>query len=177
MNTEQLASLKKRLVYPARTTIAAVLAVLVARLLGLAEVYWASISAIVVVQSDFGSSLVISSQRLVGTALGASMGALLAPNFGRSVVVLGLGLLGVGLLSVALRLERPANRFAAIAFTVVLLVARADPPWVVALHRFIEVSTGILAGLLLCAAWPDQQTASPQLPPTPGTQPTPGETK
>ncbi len=58
--TEQLAFLKKKLVHPARMTIAAVLALLVARALGLPEVQWAPISALVVVQSDFGSSLTMS---------------------------------------------------------------------------------------------------------------------
>src|SRR5438552_2703499 len=55
--TQQPASWKERLVYPARTTMAAVLALLAAQALGLAEVWWAPISALVVVQSDFGSSL------------------------------------------------------------------------------------------------------------------------
>ena len=142
--------------YPARTTIAAALALLAARALGLPEVWWAPISALVVVQSDFGSSLAISWRRLAGTALGAFVGALLVAHFGRSVIVFGLGVFGVGLLSAALRLERPANRFAAITLSIVVLVAGADPAWVIALHRFLEVSTGIVAGLLLSALWPEQ---------------------
>ncbi len=57
----------------------------------------------------------------------------------------------------------PATRatgksFAAITLSIVLLVARAEPAWVVALHRFLEVSAGIVAGLLLSAVWPEQQT-------------------
>ena len=157
MKTWQLASLKEKLVYPARTTIAAVLALCAARLLSLPEVYWAPISALVVVQSDFGSSLAISWQRLAGTAVGSFAGALLAANFGRSLLVYGLGVFGIGLLSLVLRLQRPGNRFATIAFSVVLLVVRAQPAWVVGLHRFIEVSVGILAGLLLSALWPEPQ--------------------
>ena len=96
--------------YPARTTIAAVVALLAARALGLPEVWWAPISALVVVQSDFGSSLAVSWHRLAGTALGAFVGALLAAHFGRSVMVFGFGVFGIGLLLAALRLERPANR-------------------------------------------------------------------
>jgi uncharacterized membrane protein YgaE (UPF0421/DUF939 family) len=159
MKTQRYASLKKSLVYPLRTTIAAVLALLAARMLGMPEVHWAVISALVVVQSDFGSSLLMSWHRLAGTALGAFVGALLAESVGRSVIVFGLGVLGVGLLSAALRLDRPANRFAAITFSIVLLIARAEPAWVVALHRFAEVSAGIVAGLLLSALWPEQQTS------------------
>jgi uncharacterized membrane protein YgaE (UPF0421/DUF939 family) len=153
-------SLKQRLVYPLRTTIAAVLALLVAHVVGLREVYWAPVSAIIVVQSDFGSSLLISWHRLAGTAIGAAIGAALAPCAGRNVLVYGVGVLCVGVLSALLRLDRPANRFGAVAFTIVFLLVRPDPAWVVALHRFIEVSTGILAGLVLSAVWPEPQTNS-----------------
>ena len=159
MKTQQPVSWKERFVYPARTTLAAVLALLAARALGLPEVWWAPISALVVVQSDFGSSLAVSWHRLAGTALGAFVGALLAARFGRGVIIFGLGVFGIGLLSAVLRLERPANRFAAIAFSIVVLVGRAESAWVVALHRFLEVSAGIVAGLLLSALWPEQQTA------------------
>ena len=88
----------------------------------------------------------------------ASVGALFAEFLGRSALVFGCGVLGVGVLSAVLRLDRPANRFAAIAFTIVLLVPYANPPWVVALHRFVEVSAGILIGLVLTAVWPESRT-------------------
>ncbi len=150
----------KSLVYPARTTLAALLALLVAKILGLPEVYWAPISAVVVVQSDLGTSLKTSRDRLVGTALGAFAGAVLANYVGRTVLVYALGVFGVGVLSAFLRLERPANRFAAIALTIVLLIVRAESAWVVAFHRFVEVSTGIMAGLLVSALWPEAETSS-----------------
>jgi uncharacterized membrane protein YgaE (UPF0421/DUF939 family) len=159
MNAQQIPLLKKRLVYPAKTTIVAVLALLCAQVVGLPEVYWAPISALIVVQSDFGSSLAMSWHRLAGTALGALVGGLLAANFGRGVIVFGLGVFGIGLLSAVLRLERPANRFAAITFAIVLLIARAKPAWVVALHRFLEVSVGIVVGLLMSALWPEKETS------------------
>jgi hypothetical protein len=89
-------SIKRRLVYPLRTAVAAVLAVLAAHLVGLREVHWAAISAVIVVQSDFGASLLISWHRLVGTALGAGVGAVLAPLGARNLVVYGCGVLGVG---------------------------------------------------------------------------------
>ena len=167
MQTQRLASWLKRLGYPARTTVAAVVGALAAKALGLPEFYWAPISALIAVQSDFGSSLRVSWQRFAGTALGVSLAALLAENVGRGMVVFVVGVFGVGLLSVALRLDRPANRFAAIAFCIVFLLQRHDPAWVVALHRFIEVSTGIVAGLLVTAVWPEQKTAdSPARPMT-----------
>jgi uncharacterized membrane protein YgaE (UPF0421/DUF939 family) len=155
MKTQLLASLKKSLVHPVRTTIAAVLALLVARMVGLPEAYWAPITALVVVQSDFPAALALSWQQLVGTALGAFAGALLAAHFGPSAIVFGFGVFGVGLLSAALRLDHAANRFAAIALAIVLLIVRAEPARIVALHRFFEVSTGIVVGLLLSALWPE----------------------
>jgi uncharacterized membrane protein YgaE (UPF0421/DUF939 family) len=156
---QSIASLKSRLVYPLRTTIAAVAALLAARAVGLQEVHWAAISAVIVVQSDFGASLRISWHRLAGTALGAFAGAALAESGRRSAILFGFGVLCVGVLSAALRLDRPANRFGAIAFAIVFFLARPETAWVVALHRFIEVSTGILAGLSLSALWPEKQTA------------------
>src|SRR5580698_5942546 len=114
MKTQQIASLKHGLIYPLRTTIAAVLALLAAQAVGLREVHWAAISAVIVVQSDFGSSLRVSWHRLAGTALGAFVGAVLAECVGRSAVVFAFGMLGVGVLSAVLRLGKPANRFAAI---------------------------------------------------------------
>jgi len=138
--------------------LAALLALLVARALGLREVWWAVMSALVVVRSDFGSSVTNSWHRLAGTALGALGGALLAAHFGPSAFAFGLGVFGIGLLSSALGLGQPANRFGAIAFSIIVLIARAESAWVIALHRFLEVSVGIVAGLLLSALWPEQQT-------------------
>jgi uncharacterized membrane protein YgaE (UPF0421/DUF939 family) len=167
MKTFVLTSSVKSLVYPARTTIAAVLALFVAKALGLPEVYWAPISALVVVQSDLGSSLKTSRDRLVGTALGVFTGAVLAIYVGRTMPVYGLGVFGVGALSAFLRLEKPANRFAAIALSIVLLIARTESAWVVAFHRFVEVSTGIMAGLLVSALWPEEEVSATRQQTTP----------
>jgi uncharacterized membrane protein YgaE (UPF0421/DUF939 family) len=152
----------KAYVYPAKLTVAAIVALAAARMLRLPEVYWAVISAYVVMQVDFGASLATSWQRLVGTALGAACGALVAEGLGRKAIVFALGVLVVGILSVVLRIGRPGNRFAAIAFTIVVLIVRPVSPWVVALHRFLEVSVGILVGLVLSALWPES-TPGPAL--------------
>ena len=73
---------KPAIEHAARTTVAAVASLLVARGCGLPEAYWAVITTIVVMQSTLGASLLISTRRLAGTALGAAMGALLATYFG-----------------------------------------------------------------------------------------------
>jgi uncharacterized membrane protein YgaE (UPF0421/DUF939 family) len=154
MKTPKLAFLEHDLVYPARTTIAAVLALLAARMVGLPEFYWAPITALVVVQPDFHTALTSAWQQLAGTAVGAVAGALLVAHFEPGATVFGFGVLGVGLLSATLKLDHAANRIAAIALAIVFLIARTQPAWVVALHRFLEVSTGIVVGLLLSALWP-----------------------
>lgn len=152
---EQLASLKKSLVHPARTTIAAALSLLVARGLGLPEVYWAPISTLIVMQSTLGAALTISWQRLAGTALGSAAGALLAACFGSSLIAFCAGVFGMGLLCAALRLDRAAYRFAGITLAVVMLVAHTEPVSQIAIHRFAEVALGIAVGVIVTALWPE----------------------
>jgi uncharacterized membrane protein YccC len=159
MKTQQLAALKKSFVHPARTTIAAVLSLLAARILGFPEVYWAPISTMIVTQSTLDVALTVSWQRFVGTALGSAAGALLATCFGPNLAAFGAGILGLGLLCAALRLDRPAYRFAGIAMTVIMLAMHAEPAWMAAIHRFCEVSLGILVGVIVVALWPGEQTS------------------
>jgi uncharacterized membrane protein YgaE (UPF0421/DUF939 family) len=156
MKIQQIAALKKNLVHPARMTIAAVLALLAARGLGLREAYWAPIAALTVVQSASNASMATSWLLLVGTALGVSAGALLATYIGPGLIVLALGVFGMGLLSATLRLDRRVNHFAAIALIIVLLAGTAGQAWDRALHRFIEFSVGIVMALLLSALWPEK---------------------
>lgn len=155
----RFASLADRLSleHSARTAVAAAVSLLVARAFKLPEAYWACITAIIVMQSNLGAALAVSGQRFVGTALGAAMGALVAPRFGPGVIAFGASILVLGLVCAALRVGRPAYRFAGIALAIVMLVGRALPPQVVALHRFIEVSVGIAVGLVVTAGWPERQ--------------------
>jgi uncharacterized membrane protein YccC len=157
MKTPQLAVLKKSLVHPAKMTIAAALALLTAKVVGLPEIYWAPIAALIVVQSAYNAMIVTSWLLLVGTAFGAFSGALLATQIGPGVVALALGVFGIGLLSVILRLDQRVNHFAAIALLIVLLIGPANEAWIRALHRFGEFSTGIIVGLIISGLWPEQQ--------------------
>jgi len=143
------------LVHSLRTTVAAVASLLMARLFKLPESYWAAITAMIVMQSTLGAALNISKQRLAGTALGATMGALLATFIGRNLTVYGMGILLCGVICAGLHMERNAYRYARITLTIVMLIAHAQPAWIIAIHRFIEISLGILVGLLLTAVWPE----------------------
>ncbi|MGD0815904.1 MAG: FUSC family protein [Verrucomicrobiota bacterium] len=159
MKIQKLAPFKISFAHPARMAIAAAIALLAARVLGLREVYWAPVAALIVVQSDSNAMLATSWLLLVGTAVGVCAGALLATYIGPHVIVFALGVLGMGLLSATLRLDRRANHFAAIALIIVLLAGPANQAWLRALHRFIEFSIGIVMALLLSALWPCQQTS------------------
>ena len=151
--------ISRHLVHPARSATGAVLALLAAKLMGFPEFWWAPVSTMVVMQSNLGSALTVSWQRWVGTALGSAGGALLASWFGANVIAYAAGVFGMGLVCAALRLDRAAYRFAAIALTIVMLVTHAESVWVVALHRFLEVSLGIAMGLLMTVLWPDRENS------------------
>ena len=134
-----------------RAALGTVLAYVLAKGLRLPEFYWAPISAIVILLSTT-DSLKLAWQRFVGTAVGAALGALIAMYFSANWWVYGLGIFVCGILSAVLRLAS-AYRFAAITLTIVLLTAHSRPPWVVAAHRFIEVSLGIAIALAVTVAW------------------------
>jgi len=135
-----------------RTTLAAVVSMLLARQLSLPEFYWAPISTIVIVQSTI-SPRTLSWQRFVGTALGALAGAALAAWFRPTALVYGLGILFCGALAWVLRIGS-AYRFAAITVTIILLIPRPHAPWIIAWHRFLEVSLGITVALVVTVIWP-----------------------
>lgn len=139
----------------ARTAIAAVTSLLLARLFRLPEAYWAAITTLVIMQSTLGAALTVSGQRFAGTALGAALGAFVATYFGASAAAFAVAVFLAGLLCAPLRLDRSAYRFASITLAIVMLVTRVNAAWIIALHRFIEVSVGIAIGLALTALWPE----------------------
>ena len=93
------------LVHSARTAVAAVASVLVARLFGLPEAYWAPITTLVITQSSLGAAFAVSWQRFVGTALGAVVGAIAASHFGPHVLVFGTCVFILGLLRAMAHLD------------------------------------------------------------------------
>ncbi|MGB6403466.1 MAG: FUSC family protein, partial [Candidatus Sulfotelmatobacter sp.] len=95
----------------------------------------------------------LSWQRFAGTALGATLGAVIATFFPASALVYAAAIFLSGVLCAALRF-RGAYRFAAITLSIILLIAHQRPAWIVASHRFLEVSLGIAVGLALAELWP-----------------------
>jgi uncharacterized membrane protein YccC len=141
--------------HAARTAVAAIVSYSVARLFGLAEAYWAPISTFIVMQSTLGAALPISAQRFAGTAIGAVVGAMMVACVGGGLWPFGVAVLLIGVACAILRIERSAYRYAGITLVIVMLVTRSTNVWLIAVHRFCEVSIGIVVGLFLSALWPE----------------------
>jgi len=150
---------QKEVLHSIRTAVAAVGSLLIARFCRLPEPYWATVTTIVIMQSTLGAAWSVSKQRFVGTALGAAMGALLTA-YAQNVSAFGVGVLVLGLICALLRIGRNAFRYAGITLAIVMLIARAEPAWMIAIHRFLEISVGIAVGLLLTAIWPEPEPAA-----------------
>jgi uncharacterized membrane protein YgaE (UPF0421/DUF939 family) len=151
--TKRLGINHEALMSSARTAVATIISLLLARRLKLPEYYWAPISTIVILLSTI-NPLALAWQRFAGTALGAALGAVIATFFGAGPhwPVYGAGIFICGMLCAFLRVGS-AYRFAAIALTIVLLIIHERSPWIVAVHRFVEVSLGIAVGLAVTAVW------------------------
>ena len=144
-----------------RTAVAATASVIIARLVQMPEAYWAAIATLVVMQSTLGATLTLSIERIAATAVGASVGALEANYFRANLVAFAVAIFLVGLLSIAFRLEKTAYRYTSITLTIIVLIPRSEAPWATALHRFLEVSIGIIVALGVVALWPEHQRPSP----------------
>src|SRR6184192_1767008 len=147
-------------IHSIRTAIAATISFAVARLFGLPEAYWAAIATLVVMQSTLGATLLISVERIAATALGALAGALLATWFTGNLFIFVVAVFVLGLLCTAFRMEKSAYRYASITLAIIVLIPRSNPAWIIALHRFFEVSVGIVVALALAAVWPEHQPES-----------------
>jgi uncharacterized membrane protein YccC len=143
--------------HSARPAVAAAVSFAVAGLFRMPESYWAAVSTIIVTQSTLGAAWATSRARIVGTALGAGLGCLLASCSEPRVLVFVAGIFVLGLICGMLRLDQSAYRFAGITLAIVTLVARAQAPTLTAVHRFVEVSIGIAVALALSALWPGRE--------------------
>jgi uncharacterized membrane protein YgaE (UPF0421/DUF939 family) len=141
-----------------RTALAAFVSLLAGRALKLPEFYWAPISTLVIMQSTAGTPLSVGWQRFVGTALGVTAGALALTYLGPATWVFAAGIFLLGLVCALLRVGS-AYRFAGIAMAIVLLVPHPRSAWVVAWHRFVDVSLGIAVALVILQVWPKPKAA------------------
>jgi uncharacterized membrane protein YccC len=109
-------------------------------------------------QSTLGATLTLSVERIVATAVGASVGALESNYFGANLAAFMLAIFFIGLLSFGFQLEKTAYRYASVTLTIIVLIPRSTPGWAIALHRFIEVSVGIVVALIVVGLWPERSS-------------------
>jgi len=124
------------------TSLAGALSLFLAGACQLPEPYWAAISAIVVMQSDPQAIMDDAWKRLVGTAIGALVGTGVIFLAGMTLWSFALAVM-IASLACALFGRWETYRFAGVTVAIVMLVIHHGPPWVVGLHRFLEVSFGI----------------------------------
>jgi uncharacterized membrane protein YgaE (UPF0421/DUF939 family) len=85
-----------------------------------------------------------------------------ADYFGANLIAFAAAIFAIGLLSIWFRLEKTAYRYASITLAIIVLIPRSEAPWIIALHRFIEVSVGIIVALAVSALWPEQRRLPPK---------------
>jgi hypothetical protein len=133
------------LVLAVKTAMAAGICYWLARLVGLQDGYWGSISAIIVLQSNVGSTVTASRDRLIGTLIGAAFGAVFS--------LLGEGLWAylaaviTAMVTCSLLGLKNSSRLAAVTVTILMLVHRTGSNWTLPMHRVLEVLLGIVVAL------------------------------
>ena len=146
---------KRLVIHAGRTALAAALCWGIALHLGLHDGYWGSISAIIVLQSNFGATITASRDRILGTLIGAAFGftfslfGTLPSNYILAVLlaVILCGLLGL----------RNSSRLAGVTITIIMLVQNTGSHWLLALHRVGEVMLGIVVAILVSTlVFPDR---------------------
>jgi uncharacterized membrane protein YccC len=146
---------RRLLIHAAKTSLAATLCWWLALRFGLHDGYWGAISAIIVLQSNFGATITASRDRIFGTLIGAVFGfffslfGMLPWNYIIAVLaaVAVCGLLGM----------RSSSRLAGVTVTIVMLVQSTGSHWRVALDRVSEVFLGIVVALAISTlVFPDR---------------------
>ena len=139
------------LVLALKTAIAAGISYWIALLAGLSDGYWGAISAIIVLQSHVGSTVAASRDRLVGTLIGAAVGAVFT-LFGTSVWIYLLAVV-VAMVACSLLGLKNSSRLAGVTVTILMLVHRTPSGfwsnWALPLHRVLDVLLGIVVALAI----------------------------
>jgi uncharacterized membrane protein YccC len=141
------------LIHAGKMGIAGIVSICAAYLLHLPQGYWAAISAFVVLGADVGTTDKASRDRLIGTAIGAIVGAAFCFLAGPRLLWFGLAVTVTVLICEVLGL-RESYRLACVTVAIVMLISNAGPPWPAAVHRFLEVALGIVIALALSALPP-----------------------
>jgi uncharacterized membrane protein YgaE (UPF0421/DUF939 family) len=112
----------------------------------LREPYWAPIAAVVVLYPARDATRRAAVERFIGTTIGSLIGWATADWWHQNLALYGLSVVVAVGLCYALRLENAA-RLCAVTVTVITLIPRAEAAYLVAFHRFVEVSYGVACAL------------------------------
>jgi len=134
-----------KLQFGLRMTLSALVSYALGEALGLAQTYWAVLSAVIVIQGSVGGSLKAGINRLIGTVGGAVWGAavsILIPH--NDVLTLGAALLAAIAPLAVVTGFKPDYRVAPITAIIVLMgtVLMQTDPVSSALSRVLEISLG-----------------------------------
>lgn len=143
----------RHIVHAVKIGTAGVVSVFVARLLKLPQGYWAAFSAFVVMGTDVGETMAASRNRLIGTAIGAVLGAVFVALLGVQLVWFGIAVGATVLICESAGLGQ-SYRLACVTVAIVMLINTAGSPWKIAVYRFAEVALGIVVALLISALPP-----------------------
>jgi uncharacterized membrane protein YccC len=146
---------QRLLIHAAKTALAAALCWWMALRFGLHDGYWGSISAIIVLQSNFGATISASRDRVLGTIIGALFGFSFS-LFGSLPWNYILAMLAAVVLCGLLGL-RSSSRLAGVTITIVMLVQKSGSRWGLALDRVSEVFLGIVVAIAISTlVFPDR---------------------
>jgi uncharacterized membrane protein YccC len=143
-----------------RTALAATITAILTRVLHLEQGYWAVFSAILVMQANFGSSIMAGWARLLGTAAGAFLGALAAASsdalLGQGMSTLASAMFATVFLCALLAAKNENLRLAGLTAAVVICLHEGGSAsaFSLGLSRFLEVGLGIVVALGVSLAWP-----------------------
>jgi uncharacterized membrane protein YccC len=146
---------KRLLIHAAKTALAAALCWGIALRFGLHDGYWGAISAIIVLQSNFGATITASRDRILGTLIGAAFGfsfSLFGTLPWNYILVVLLAVILCGILGL-----RNSSRLAGVTITIIMLVQKTGSHWLLALHRVGEVMLGIVVAIAVSTlVFPDR---------------------
>jgi len=135
--------------HSARTAVAAVVSLLVARLFRLPEAYWASVSTLIRDAIHSGRKPADSAQRMAGTAMGTIAGGLSRPpTFPANAAGSRYrSISSLGILAQAFAWSRALTATQRRCCHHHTRCHARNLGWITAVHRFVEVSIGIAVGL------------------------------
>jgi len=145
---------KRLVIHAAKTALAAALCWWIASRFGLPDGYWGAISAVIVLQSNFGATITASRDRILGTVIGAVLGfsfSLVGAVPWNYILAVFAGVVICGLLGF-----RSSSRLACVTITIIMLV-KSSSHKAIALTRVGQVLLGIVVAVAVSTlVFPDR---------------------